>query len=151
MLQLQLRYLLDQVEARYKAIWTSEPSKDGYFWYRYDDTSFGPMMQPDGYDGYDKEYTSEGQNGTGAVAYLTQLHPDAILDYKLSNIQYEGENPTYIAKERGGINVGLQEDGTEALEEVPAKPDRSPDEGGDVRSGDGAGSPAGVGGTRDSW
>ncbi len=101
-------------------------------------------MQPDGYDGYDKGYTSEGQNGTGAVAYLTQLHPDAILDYKLSNIQYEGENPTYISKERGGINAGLQEDGTEALEEVPTKPDGSPDEGGDVRSGDGAGGADGV-------
>jgi len=148
MLQLQLRFLLDQVEARYKAIWTSEPSKDGYFWYRYDDTSFGPMMQPDGYEGYDKAFTSEGQNGTGAVAYLTQLHPDAILDYKLSNIQYEGENPTYIAKERGGINGSLSEDGTEPLEEVSTKPDSSPDEGGDVRSGDRGSGADGEGGTR---
>jgi N12 class adenine-specific DNA methylase len=149
MLQLQLRYLLDQVEARYTAIWASEPSKDGYYWYRYDDTSFGPMMQPDGYAGHDKGYTSEGQNGTGAVAYLTQLHPDDILDYKLSNIQYEGENPVYIAKERGGIDVGLQEDGTEALEEVPARPDSSPDEGGDVRSGDRGSGGSGLPGTRE--
>lgn len=148
MLQAQLQALLDQVEARYTAIWASEPSKDGYFWYRYDETSFGPMMQPDGYDGYDKAFTSEGQNGTGAVAYLTQLHPDVILDYKLSNIQYEGENPTYISKERGGINGGLSEDGAEALEKVPAKPDGGPDEGGDVRSGDRGSGADGEGGTR---
>ena len=105
LLQTKLRELLAEVEDRYNAIWASEPSKDGYYWYRYDATSFGPMMQPDGYAGHDKGYTSEGQNGTGAVAYLTQLHPDDILDYKLSNIQYEGENPVYISKERGGINV----------------------------------------------
>lgn len=148
MLQLQLKQLLDQVEARYTAIWASEPSKDGYFWYRYDETSFGPMMQPDGYDGYDKAFTSEGQNGTGAVAYLTQLHPDDILDYKLSNILYEGENPTYIAKERGGINGSLSEDGTEALEEVSAEPDGGPGEGGDVRSGDRGSGADGEGGTR---
>ena len=149
MLQLQLGYLLDQVEARYMAIWASEPSKDGYYWYRYDDTSFGPMMQPDGYGGYDKGYTSEGQNGEGAVAYLTQLHPDDILDYKLSGIQYEGENPIYISKERGGINDSLSEDGTEALEEVSSKPDRSPDEGGDVRSGDRGSGDSGLPGTRE--
>ncbi|MFZ4436834.1 MAG: JAB domain-containing protein [Syntrophales bacterium] len=148
MLQLQLKFLLDQVQARYKAIWTSEPSKDGFFWYRYDATSFGPMMQPDGYDGYDKAFTSEGQNGTGAVAYLTQLHPDAILDYKLTNIQYEGENPTYISKKRGGIDASLSEDGTEALEEVPAGTDRGTDKGGDVREGDSGSGRSGLPGTR---
>jgi N12 class adenine-specific DNA methylase len=147
LLQLQLRYLLEQVEARYTAIWASEPSKDGYFWYRYDETSFGPMMQPDGYEGYDKAFTSEGQNGSGAVCYLTQLHPDDILDYKLTNIQYEGENPTYISKERGGINGGLSSEGEEALEGETAKPDRSPDEEGDIRSGDREGGEDGEGGT----
>ena len=147
LLKEKLDALLDTVEDRYQAIWASEPSKDGYYWYRYDDTSFGPMMQPDGYGGYDKGYTSEGQNGEGAVAYLTQLHPDDILDYKLSGIQYEGENPIYISKERGGINGSLSEDGTESLEEVPAKPDRSPDEEGDVRSGDRGSGADGEGGT----
>jgi len=117
-MQRNLDELLAQVEARYEAIWNSAPSKDGYFWYRYDETSFGPMMQPDAHSAYDKAYTSEGQNGVGAVAYLTQLHPDVILDYKLSNIQYEGENATYIKE---GEEHGLREDGTEALGEVPTR------------------------------
>jgi len=52
-------------------------SKDGKFWYRYDVTEFAPMMQPDGYVAYDKTYKGTDptmQQGTGAVAYLTQLH-----------------------------------------------------------------------------
>ena len=114
-MQTKLEDLLATVEDRYKAIWTSEPSKDGYFWYRYDATAFGPMMQPDGYVGYDKEYKGKGRDGTGAVCYLTQLHPDVILDFKLSNIQYEGENPTYISKEGGGINDGVREDGADGI------------------------------------
>ncbi len=48
MLQLQLKHLLEQVEARYTAIWASEPSKDALFRYRNDETSFGTMMQPAG-------------------------------------------------------------------------------------------------------
>ena len=106
MLQLQLRYLLDQVEARYKAIWTSEPSKDGYFWYRYDETSFGPMMQPDGYDGYDKAFTSEGQNGTGAVAYLTQLHPDAILTTSCQTSSMRAKTRLTLPK-KGVVSMGV--------------------------------------------
>ena len=86
----KLNALLDTVEDRYRAIWTSEPSKDGKFWYRYDVTEFAPMMQPEGYVGYDKEYKGTEptvQHGKGAVAYLTQLHPDLILDFKLTQYQ----------------------------------------------------------------
>lgn len=151
MLQLQLEYLLSTVEDRYRAIWTSEPSKDGKFWYRYNETAFGPMMQPDGYVGYDKEYKGMDptvQNGKGAVAYLTQLHPDVILDHKLENIKYEGENPTYISQEGGGIDDSLREAGEEALGEVPSGPHPRAEEGGDVRGGSSPGGAAGVGGTR---
>ncbi|MBP1719654.1 MAG: hypothetical protein H6Q43_3092, partial [Deltaproteobacteria bacterium] len=136
LLKAKLMELLATVEDRYKAIWTSEPSKDGNFWYRYDATAFGPMMQPDDYVGYDKGYKGEGQDGTGAVCYLTQLHPDTILDFKLSNIQYEGENPTYISKEGGGINDGVREDGETTLGEVPAASDQGAEGGGEVRGGD---------------
>ncbi|MBP1713693.1 MAG: putative adenine-specific methylase, partial [Deltaproteobacteria bacterium] len=136
LLKAKLMELLATVEDRYKAIWTSEPSKDGNFWYRYDATAFGPMMQPDDYVGYDKEYKGEGQDGTGAVCYLTQLHPDTILDFKLSNIQYEGENPTYISKEGGGINDGVREDGETTLGEVSTPSDQGAEGGGEVRGGD---------------
>lgn len=130
----KLKELQDSVEERYKAIWSSEPSADGYYWYQYDETAFGPMMQPDGYAAYDKGYQGPGQNGSGAVGYLTQLHPDAILDYKLSNIRYEGENSTYISDARGGIHDTLQEDGTEVLEgELPQRGSKD-DSPGDVRS-----------------
>ncbi|MCK9520165.1 MAG: hypothetical protein M0R74_14245, partial [Dehalococcoidia bacterium] len=148
LLKEKLDELLATVEERYKAIWASEPSADGFYWYRYDETSFGPMMQPDGYGAYDKAYTSEGQNGTGAVGYLTQLHPDVILDYKLSNVQYAGEKPTYI-KEGGGFGGSFQADGEEALDEAPPGPDRGTEETGDIRSGDRGSGDSGVPGTRE--
>jgi type I restriction-modification system DNA methylase subunit len=148
LLKEKLDELLATVEERYKAIWASEPSADGFYWYRYDETSFGPMMPPDGYGAYDKAYTSEGQNGTGAVGYLTQLHPDVILDYKLSNVQYAGEKPTYI-KEGGGFGGSFQADGEEALDEAPPGPDRGTEETGDIRSGDRGSGDSGVPGTRE--
>jgi N12 class adenine-specific DNA methylase len=152
LLKAKLEELLATVEERYKAIWTSEPSKDGKFWYRYDATEFAPMMQPEGYVGYDKEYKGTEptvQGGKGAVAYLTQLHPDLIMDFKLSNIKYEGKNPTYISAEEGGIpNGGLQEHGqTELGEERPGH-GKGDEKAGDIRGTTGPGSPAGVGGAR---
>ena len=146
----ELEKLLASVEERYRAIWASEPSKDGYYWYRYDETSFGPMMQPDGYAGYDKSYKSEDQNGSGAVAYLTELHPDDILDYKISNFQYEGENPTYITQKGGGLDDSIQGDGTEALDEVSAENDRRPKEAGDIREGNDGSGDDGERGTREA-
>jgi N12 class adenine-specific DNA methylase len=143
----KLKELQDSVEERYKAIWSSEPSVDGHYWYQYDETAFGPMMQPDGYVAYDKGYKGTEQNGSGAVGYLTQLHPDAILDYKLSNIQHEGDSATYISDARGGINNALEEDGAEALEgELPGGK-RKNDQAGDIRSDERGGGEGGEGRT----
>lgn len=146
-LQEKLKELLDTVEERYKAIWQSEPSADGLFWYQYDATSFGPMMQPDGYSAYDKEFHAEGQNGEGAIAYLTQLHPDVIIDYKLTNIKYEGNNATYI-KEGGGINDTLREDGSETLEEESPGSNSKVGEGGELPTSNEGSSGEGEPGTR---
>ena len=118
--------LLDEVEVRYNAIWSSEPSPDGNFWYQYDATSFAPMMQPDSYVGYDKEHKGEGQDGQGAVAYSHQLTPDEILDFGLTNIQHEGEGVIYTVTGDGGIGDGFREDGDEALDEISAKEDKGP-------------------------
>ncbi len=142
---LMLENLLGSVEDRYNAIWASEPSADGNYWYRYEATAFGPMMQPDGYIGYDKSYKEEDQDGTGAVAFSHQLHPDEILDFKLKSVQYKGESPTYISQKGGGID-GLRDDGEETLDEVSTESDSRTERGGDIRSGDKGSSGNGEGG-----
>ncbi len=150
----KLEELLASVEERYAAIWSSEPSPDGRYWYRYDATEFGPMMQPEGYVAYDRDYKGTEpnlQNGTGAIGYLTQLHPDDILDFKLSNIIYTGENPVVITPEKGPQHGELQADGEGTLGETPSGPGQGPEEGGPVREQSGPGSIAGEPGTRGTY
>lgn len=136
--------LLAQVEARYNAIWASEPSADGNFWYSYNETAFGPMMQPSLHVAYDKAHKGEEQGGTGAVAYSHQLSPDEILDFGLTNIKYEGEGAVYISKNTGGFDE-LREDGEGSLEDISTEEDgritksRTSDESDEGSSGTGEG------------
>jgi N12 class adenine-specific DNA methylase len=135
LLRQKLEELLAEVEARYEAIWASEKSDDGYYWYKYNETSFGVLMQPDGYVGYDKGFQSVGQNGTGAVCYLTQLHPDSILDFKLSNFKYGDNNATYI--KAGGVQNGdINGDTAQLLEKEESQADEGVGEGRPPTSGD---------------
>ena len=134
-LEQEKQALLDQIEERYKAIWSSEQSPDGYYWYRYDATGLGPMMQPDGYSAYDKSYKEEGQGGAGAVGYLTMLHPDDIIGYKLTNFIYDGDTATYI-QEGAQDESELGETGEDALDEIPTRPGQGVGEAGEVEPGD---------------
>jgi N12 class adenine-specific DNA methylase len=145
----KLEELLAQIEDRYKAIWNSEPSPDGHYWYQYDVTKFSPMMQPDGYSAWDHNFKAEGQEGEGAVAYLQPLHPDEILDYKLTNIQYNDGKATYVPIDTGGKDAhGFREDGEEILEEESSGDDEGTREPRPVREDSGGGSRGSEEGTR---
>ncbi len=155
-MEAELEALLETVEDMYNTLWRSEPSADGNYWYKYDLMSFGPEMQPDGYIAYDKEYKEAGQHpesweGKSAVAYLTQLHPDLILQYKLTNIQHDaGETTTYVPSEERGDSDELSESGEEALDEVSAEADESAQEGRDAGQRDPRSGETGQGGAREA-
>jgi N12 class adenine-specific DNA methylase len=120
--------MLDRVDELYEELYRGSPSPDGMYWYGYEQTSRGAMMQPKGYVGYDdklkmvSEDPENAYNGTGAVAYPDPLSADDVIKFGIIPLQYEKTDDTiYLEGPEDGTTNEVGEAGADSL--VEASPD----------------------------
>lgn len=146
-----IQELHDRLDAIYEALYSGEQSKDGLYWYAFEQTARGVMAQPKGYMAYDDQYAIEGEDvlGKGAVGYPEKLKSSEVLMYFLRPINYKDTESTIRLEVPDGIDADLGAAGGIALEEASSEDgllsgaEGVTPEGGDRGTGTGNGSDTG--------
>jgi N12 class adenine-specific DNA methylase/GGDEF domain-containing protein len=116
----ELENLLDRLTDVYNKMYQGEVSEDGHYWYAYQTTARGEMMQPPGYSAYDDNYqieVAEGEDapaGTGAVGYLEPQKAEDVIRFGLVPIKHETSDSTITLEVDDGTGQ-VRDDGQDSL------------------------------------